>query len=190
MCVGPISDDNILVWDALIQGPSETPYENGIFVARLNFPSDYPLNPPTMRFTSPIIHPNSTNNTAGYNWILHYLLVYKDGRVCISILHNPGDDPMMYESSSERWSPVQSVEKILMSVLSMLAGKFIYVSSYSYTFYVEPNVESSADIDVGKMFRENAEGFKTAAREKSDQSYEAALQHSLYAKLRKHGEVF
>lgn len=55
-----MTDENILVWDALIQGPSDTPYENGIFVARLNFPSDYPLNPPTMRFTSPIVHPNST----------------------------------------------------------------------------------------------------------------------------------
>lgn len=49
-------------------------------------------------------------------------LVYSDGRVCISILHAPGDDPMGYESSSERWSPVQSVEKILLSVISMLAG--------------------------------------------------------------------
>lgn len=29
---------------------------------------------------------------------------------------------MGYESSSERWSPVQSVEKILLSVISMLAG--------------------------------------------------------------------
>ncbi len=50
------------------------------------------------------------------------LLVYPDGRVCISILHAPGDDPMGYESSAERWSPVQSVEKILLSVVSMLAG--------------------------------------------------------------------
>lgn len=49
--------------------------------------------------------------------------VYSDGRVCISILHAPGDDPMGYESSAERWSPVQSVEKILLSVVSMLAGK-------------------------------------------------------------------
>lgn len=48
--------------------------------------------------------------------------VYPDGRVCISILHAPGDDPMGYESSAERWSPVQSVEKILLSVVSMLAG--------------------------------------------------------------------
>jgi len=53
---------------------------------------------------------------------VYWSLVYKDGRVCISILHAPGDDPMGYESSSERWSPVQSVEKILLSVVSMLAG--------------------------------------------------------------------
>ena len=51
-----------------------------------------------------------------------FFLVYSDGRVCISILHAPGDDPMGYETSAERWSPVQSVEKILLSVVSMLAG--------------------------------------------------------------------
>lgn len=54
--------------------------------------------------------------------ILLFCQVYSDGRVCISILHAPGDDPMGYESSKERWSPVQSVEKILLSVISMLAG--------------------------------------------------------------------
>jgi hypothetical protein len=43
--------------------------------------------------------------------------------VCISILHTPGDDPTMYEQASERWSPVQSVEKVILSVISMLAGK-------------------------------------------------------------------
>ena len=55
-----MNDDNILVWDALIHGPDGTPYSEGVFLARLNFPSDYPLNPPTMRFLSPIYHPNGT----------------------------------------------------------------------------------------------------------------------------------
>ena len=50
--------------------------------------------------------------------------VYADGNVCISILHTPGDDPTMYEQASERWSPVQSVEKVILSVISMLAGKY------------------------------------------------------------------
>ena len=57
--------------------------------------------------------------------LLHILIiaVYPDGRVCISILHTPGDDPMGYELPIERWSPVQSVEKVLLSVVSMLAGE-------------------------------------------------------------------
>lgn len=54
--------------------------------------------------------------------------------MCISILHAPGDDPMGYESSAERWSPVQSVEKILLSVVSMLAGKCFQLSC-SIFFY-------------------------------------------------------
>jgi hypothetical protein len=44
-----------------------------------------------------------------------------DGNVCISILHT-GEDRTGYELASERWSPVQSVEKVLLSVISMLAG--------------------------------------------------------------------
>ena len=89
------------------RGPIDTPFEHGLFSATLTFPRDYPLSPPQMRFTCDIFHPN----------------IYQDGRVCISILHPPGDDPNQYESSSERWSPIQSVEKILLSVISMLAGK-------------------------------------------------------------------
>lgn len=63
------------------------------------------------------------HTTFCYNGYYLSTLVYPDGRVCISILHAPGDDPMGYESSAERWSPVQSVEKILLSVVSMLAGE-------------------------------------------------------------------
>ena len=62
---------------------------------------------------------------AEFSIILHVnrvLSVYADGNVCISILHTPGDDPTMYEQASERWSPVQSVEKVILSVISMLAG--------------------------------------------------------------------
>lgn len=88
------------------RGPEGTCFEGGIFPAKLVFPPDYPLSPPKMQFICEMFHPN----------------IYADGRVCISILHAPGDDPMGYESSAERWSPVQSVEKILLSVVSMLAG--------------------------------------------------------------------
>lgn len=69
--------------------------------------------------------------------------------MCISILHAPGDDPMGYESSAERWSPVQSVEKILLSVVSMLA---------------EPNDESGANVDAAKMWREDRPEFERIAQ--------------------------
>ena len=59
-----------------------------------------------------------------------------------------GEDPTGYEKSSERWSAVQGVEKILLSVMSMLA---------------EPNDESGANVDASKMWRENKGAFAKRA---------------------------
>ncbi|RMD43657.1 hypothetical protein DV735_g1478, partial [Chaetothyriales sp. CBS 134920] len=131
---GPVSEDDLLVWEALIQGPEGTPFEGGVFPAELRFPKDYPLNPPKMKFIGEIWHPN----------------VYANGEVCISILHPPGDDPNHYESASERWSPIQSVEKILISVMSMLA---------------EPNDESPANVEAAKMWREQRSAFDQRVRQ-------------------------
>lgn len=55
---GPVNEDDMFVWEALIQGPEDTPYEGGIFPAELKFPRDYPLNPPKMKFLGEIWHPN------------------------------------------------------------------------------------------------------------------------------------
>lgn len=60
-------------------------------------------------------------------------LVDKDGNVCISILHEPGDDRWGYEKPEERWLPVHTVETILLSVISMLA---------------DPNHDSPANVDA------------------------------------------
>ena len=61
------------------------------------------------------------------------LLVYEDGKVCISILHAPGEDAMSGETSDERWRPILGVEAILLSVISMLN---------------DPNIASPANIDA------------------------------------------
>ncbi|CAM6085300.1 unnamed protein product [Calypogeia fissa] len=95
----------------------------------MSFPSNYPNSPPSVRFTSEMWHPN----------------VYPDGRVCISILHAPGDDPTGYELASERWTPVHTVETILLSIISMLSS---------------PNDESPANIDAAKEWRDHKEEFK------------------------------
>ncbi len=70
--------------------------------------------------------------------------------MCISILHPPGDDPNHYEHASERWSPIQSVEKILISVVSMLA---------------EPNDESPANVEAAVMWRNKRDEYERLVRE-------------------------
>lgn len=65
----------------------------------------------------------------------------------------------MYELSSERWSPVQSVEKVILSVISMLAGSSLTSRSFDAIphslRFPEPNLESGANIDCCKLYREN-----------------------------------
>ncbi|EYB95859.1 hypothetical protein Y032_0155g3057 [Ancylostoma ceylanicum] len=73
---GLVNDDDIYKWEVLVIGPPDTLYEGGFFKAILDFPKDYPQKPPKMKFVSEIWHPN----------------IDKDGHVCISILHDPGDD--------------------------------------------------------------------------------------------------
>jgi ubiquitin-conjugating enzyme E2 G1 len=90
---GLVDDCNVFEWNVTIIGPPDTLYEGGYFNAIMSFPPNYPNSPPSVRFTSEMWHPN----------------VYPDGRVCISILHAPGDDPNGYELASERWSPVHTV---------------------------------------------------------------------------------
>lgn len=51
-------DSNIFKWTALIKGPSETPYEGGIFQLAFAVPEQYPLQPPQVRFLTKIFHPN------------------------------------------------------------------------------------------------------------------------------------
>uniref|UniRef100_A0A914YUE7 Ubiquitin-conjugating enzyme E2 G2 n=1 Tax=Panagrolaimus superbus TaxID=310955 RepID=A0A914YUE7_9BILA len=129
---GPADEENFFEWDCLIVGPEGTCFEYGVFPAKITFSEDYPLSPPKMRFTCDLFHPN----------------IYPDGRVCISILHSPGEDPTGYEKSNERWSPVQSVEKILLSVVSMIAS---------------PNDESAANVNAAKMWREDRTQFEHIA---------------------------
>jgi len=100
-----ILDDNIFKWRVTIMGPPSTPYEGGVFPATLEFPEDYPSNPPKMKFQCPMYHPN----------------IKTTGEVCISILHPPGKDEYDYEDKSERWLPIHSVESILISVVSLLS---------------------------------------------------------------------
>ena len=58
LLAGPVSEDNYFMWEVAIVGPENTIFEDGVFVAQIQFPKDYPLSPPKMKFVSKIFHPN------------------------------------------------------------------------------------------------------------------------------------
>ena len=106
-----------------------------IFIkAEMTFTDKYPFSPPTFKFVRPIYHPN----------------IYPDGKVCISILHPPGDDEQSGELASERWSPLQGVESVLRSVLLLLD---------------DPEISSPANVDAGVMYRDSRTVYNVKAKE-------------------------
>jgi ubiquitin-conjugating enzyme E2 D/E len=90
-CSAGLLSNDLFVWQATIIGPTETPYEGGIFHLKMVFPPDYPFKAPLVTFTTRIYHPNINEN----------------GSICLDILKN-------------EWSPVLTVSKLLLSICSLL----------------------------------------------------------------------
>jgi len=133
-------NESIFEWNvALIVLNPDSLYYGGYFKAKMTFPRDYPYSPPTFKFLRPLFHPN----------------IYPDGRLCISILHQPGEDEMSGESAAERWNPSQRVESVLISVLSLLD---------------DAEVSSPANVDAGVMLRNEREQYKAMVKKDLDAS--------------------
>ena len=78
--------------------------------------------------------------------------IYKDGKVCISILHSPGVERFNeQEKAEERWRPSLGTEQILISVIFMLNV---------------PNCDSlGANIDVAVILRKNPKEYDKKVRQ-------------------------
>ena len=88
---GPIDDSDIYNWEGVLFGPSDSPFQGGIFKVNIQFPVDYPFKPPRVVFTTKIYHPNINGN----------------GVICLDIL-------------KQQWSPALTISKVLLSILSLL----------------------------------------------------------------------
>lgn len=51
--------EDLMVWQAVIFGPEDTPWEGGTFKLALEFTEEFPYKAPTVRFTTKMFHPNS-----------------------------------------------------------------------------------------------------------------------------------
>jgi ubiquitin-conjugating enzyme E2 N len=86
-------EDNLRYFDVSIHGPSQSPYEGGIFKLELFLPDDYPMIPPKIRFLTKIYHPN----------------IDKLGRICLDVLKS-------------NWSPALQIRTILLSIQALLGA--------------------------------------------------------------------
>lgn len=75
--------------------------------------------------------------------------VYANGQICISILHSAADDGMSGEEPGERWTPLQTAESVLRSVMLLLD---------------DPEINSPANVDASVMYRDNRPEYNARAR--------------------------
>uniref|UniRef100_A0A060T4X5 ARAD1C01474p n=1 Tax=Blastobotrys adeninivorans TaxID=409370 RepID=A0A060T4X5_BLAAD len=74
-------------------GPSDSPYASGVFYLSITFPTDFPMKPPKVSFTTRIYHPNINSN----------------GSICLDIL-------------KDQWSPSLTISKVLQSICSLMSN--------------------------------------------------------------------
>jgi ubiquitin-conjugating enzyme E2 D/E len=90
---GPIDDSDITRWAATIIGPTESPFEGGIFRMEIIFPKEYPFKPPHIKFLTKVYHPNISPH---------------GGDICLDIL------------KPSAWSAALTITKVLLSICSLL----------------------------------------------------------------------
>ena len=90
---------------AMIIGPEDSVYNNGILFFKIKFPSNYPYSPPTVNYISRgsiRIHPNLYTGSSKDNYL---------GKVCISILGT---------WSGPQWTTIMDISSVLISIQSLL----------------------------------------------------------------------
>lgn len=88
-----VNERNILEWHLLMEGPPDTPYAGGWYVAKLKFPAEYPFKPPSIYMCTP-----SGRFATGT-------------RLCLS----------MSDFHPETWQPTWSVSQVAVGLLSFMA---------------------------------------------------------------------
>ncbi|WZZ83408.1 hypothetical protein YC2023_103980 [Brassica napus] len=147
---GAPQDNNIMLWNAVIFGPDDTPWDGGTFKLSLQFSEDYPNKPPTVRFVSRMFHPN----------------IYADGSICLDILQN-------------QWSPIYDVAAILTSIQVIIEMPRANISSslihfpYSQSLLCDPNPNSPANSEAARMYSESKREYNRRVRDVVEQSWTA-----------------
>ena len=101
------NETDMLKATAIIIGPKDTPYENGLLYFIIEFPKNYPYSPPKIGYLSGSryrIHPNLYVGRTYDNFI---------GKVCLSSINT---------WSGPKWTTVMHIGSILLTIQSLLCN--------------------------------------------------------------------
>ncbi|KAJ1954567.1 hypothetical protein EC988_002366 [Linderina pennispora] len=113
--------DSLNQYEARIDGPGETPYENGRFLVDITLTDQYPIEPPSVKFRTRIYHPNiddhgnicldilktGTKGTWKPQWTLVSVLL---ALTVLMRAPNP-DDPLMPDIAEELKSDTEAYQR-------------------------------------------------------------------------------
>ncbi|KAF4123534.1 peroxin-4 [Geosmithia morbida] len=92
--LGPVSEEDIFTWEAVVNGYGVgNGYDAGRWLISIEIPPHYPLQPPRMRFVTPIVHAN---------------IALQTGEICLDLL-------------KDAWTPAYSVLECVRAVRMLLA---------------------------------------------------------------------
>lgn len=83
--------DNLTCWKGTVEGSDSSPYAGMQYTLTMHFPSNYPISAPTVKFETPIFHPN----------------IDMSGNICLDIL-------------KDKWSATYTVSTLLLSIQGLL----------------------------------------------------------------------
>ncbi|KAK5125573.1 hypothetical protein LTR08_005201 [Meristemomyces frigidus] len=90
------NEDDMNIWEATMDGPSDSPYTGGRFKIQITLPKEYPFKPPRVAFLTKIYHPNVMNDDTG--------------SMCLGMLR------------PDEWKPPNKIADVLRLVRTVLAA--------------------------------------------------------------------
>lgn len=111
---------DLLRWEVVIDGPEGSPYAGGTFPVEVQFTGHHPFKPPKITFKTKVYHPN----------------IDSEGQMVLDIFQG-------------NWSPALTVEKLLLSIVSVL---------------YDPMLDHPVDRHIARLYKSNIELYEEKAR--------------------------